>query len=167
MVKFSATLEKMGNKGEKTGWVYVLVPDDIANTLKPNNKKEFKAKGYIENFLIEDIAVIPVVEIGFIIAINVDIRKKIEKKQGDKINLQLQETIDIEKIPSSFLEEIKKNEIAFSFFYKLSVDEQNNFSNWIKSAKASDVIEKRIKFIIKACSLQMNYGQMMQAKKDW
>ncbi len=167
MVKFSATLEKMGNKAEKTGWIYILVPDDIANTIKPYNKKEFKVKGYIENILVEDIAVIPVVEIGFIIAINADIRKKIEKKQGENISLQLDETFNFEKMPGNFLDELKKNKIALSFFYKLTVDEQNNFSNWLKSAKASEIIDKRIKFIAKACSLQMNFGEMMQAKKDW
>ena len=39
MIKFSATLLKFREQGEKTGWTYIEVPVEIAQRLKPNNKK--------------------------------------------------------------------------------------------------------------------------------
>ena len=39
MVEFTATLEKFGKKGEKTGWTYIEIPADVAQEIKPGNKK--------------------------------------------------------------------------------------------------------------------------------
>ena len=39
MISFSATLMKFGQMGEKTGWTYIIVPKELAEKLKPGNKK--------------------------------------------------------------------------------------------------------------------------------
>ena len=36
MISFEATIQKFGNMGEKTGWIYIAVPVDIAVQIKPN-----------------------------------------------------------------------------------------------------------------------------------
>ena len=53
MVRFTVTIKKFGSKGEKTGWSYFEVPADIAQELKPGNKKEFKVKGKLDKFAIK------------------------------------------------------------------------------------------------------------------
>ena len=39
MVHFITTILKFDKQGEKTGWTYIEIPADIAEQLKPNNKK--------------------------------------------------------------------------------------------------------------------------------
>ena len=38
MIKFTATILKFNEQGEKTGWTYIEIPADIAQQIKPNNK---------------------------------------------------------------------------------------------------------------------------------
>jgi Domain of unknown function (DUF1905) len=166
MIHFSSSLLKMGNKGEKTGWIYILVPDEIANELKPNNRKSFKVRGEIDKVKIEDVPVLPVVEIGFILPVNAATRKQLNKKEGELVELKIEEMIDVEKLSVFLIEKLSRNEDAKIFFSSLSVEQQNNFSNWVKSAKADVVVDKRTDTIIKACNLKMDYGQMMKAKKE-
>jgi hypothetical protein len=45
MIKFTATLLKFDKQGEKTGWTYIEIPADLAQKLKPGNKKIFRVKG--------------------------------------------------------------------------------------------------------------------------
>ena len=44
MIKFTATIKQFAEQGEKTGWTYIDVPENIALQLKPNNKKSFRVK---------------------------------------------------------------------------------------------------------------------------
>ena len=53
MIKFSAILLKFQEQGEKTGWTYIEVPAEIAQQLKPNNKKSFRVKGYFDDYYFE------------------------------------------------------------------------------------------------------------------
>lgn len=43
-VQFIATIHRFESKGEKTGWTYIEIPVDIAQQLKPGNKKSFRVK---------------------------------------------------------------------------------------------------------------------------
>ena len=46
MVKFTTSILKFKEQGEKTGWTYIDVPAKIAEQLKPNNKKSFQREDY-------------------------------------------------------------------------------------------------------------------------
>lgn len=82
MVRFTTTIKKFGAKGEKTGWTYIEVPVDMAQELKPDNKKEFKVKGKLDKYAIKRISLIPMGGGLFIMALNADMRKAIGKKRG-------------------------------------------------------------------------------------
>lgn len=41
MIQFTAILDKFGEKGEKTGWTYFVVPAHIAHELNPSVKQPF------------------------------------------------------------------------------------------------------------------------------
>jgi len=81
MIKFSAILLKFSEQGEKTGWTYIEVPAEIAQQLKPNNKKSFRVKGYLDNYYFEEKALLPMGEGNFIMAIKTEIRKAISKRK--------------------------------------------------------------------------------------
>ncbi|MEJ7673490.1 MAG: DUF1905 domain-containing protein [Chitinophagaceae bacterium] len=76
MVQFSTVIKKFSNKGEKTGWTYIEISEAVAQMLKPNNKKSFRVKGSLDNYKFEGLALIPMGEGAFILALNALIRKK-------------------------------------------------------------------------------------------
>ena len=54
---------------------------------------------------------------------------------------------------------------ALMFFKSLSKSHQNYFSKWIDSAKTPETKANRIARTIEALSINMHYGQMLQASK--
>src|SRR5947209_11569480 len=90
MVKFSAKLLKFDEQGEKTGWTYVQIPEDIAQQLKPNNKKSFRVKGSIDNFKISSVALMPMGDGSFIMPFNASMRKGTGKRKGATVTLLLE-----------------------------------------------------------------------------
>ncbi|MEI9933350.1 MAG: DUF1905 domain-containing protein [Ferruginibacter sp.] len=72
---------KFGEQGEKTGWSYILVKKEIAEKLKPGNKKSFRVKGKLDEYSIKGIALVPMGEGNFIMAINATMRKAMVNKK--------------------------------------------------------------------------------------
>lgn len=56
MVEFAASIEKFGVQGEKTGWTYVNVPAAVAQQLMPGNKKSFRVKAWLDNYVFNGIS---------------------------------------------------------------------------------------------------------------
>ena len=79
MVTFKAMLQKFGSMGEKTGWTYIDIPEKIAQNIKPGFKKTFRVKGKIDEHCIKGLALTPMGDGNFILAVNASIRKVIEK----------------------------------------------------------------------------------------
>ena len=82
MIEFTATLKQFSEQGEKTGWTYIEIPIDIAQQLKPGNKKSFRVRGKLDKYPIEHIALMPMGAGVFIMAVNADMRKGMGKKKG-------------------------------------------------------------------------------------
>ena len=87
MIKFSATLLKFAEQGEKTGWTYIEVPAEIAQKLKSNNKKSFRVKGYLDDYYFEGKALLPMGEGIFIMALKTEITKAIGKRKGATVSV--------------------------------------------------------------------------------
>ncbi len=77
MIEFKVVIEKFSKQGEKTGWTYIEVSAEIAQKLKPGNKKTFRVKGYLDDFYFEGIALLPMGGGNFIMPLNASHRKKI------------------------------------------------------------------------------------------
>ena len=88
MVRFTATIHRFGQQGEKTGWTYVEIPADLAQKMKPGNRKEFKAKGKLDKHPIERISLLPMGGGKFILVLNAQLRKAIGKKHGAMVKVQ-------------------------------------------------------------------------------
>jgi len=119
MVKFSTTILKFDKQGEKTGWTYITISAKIAQQLKPGNKKSFRVKGTLDSFKIEKVALIPMGEGDFIMAINAGMRKGIKKQKG--ANLKVQLTVDASPIlpPSELIECMADEPEALQYFNSL------------------------------------------------
>lgn len=165
MIQFNTTIEKFGELGEKTGWTYILIPAKLAQELLPGNKKSFRVKGKLDDWSFKQLALIPMGEGDFILAINAEIRKKIKKQKGSKLSVQM----DLDKsdiaISPDLLECLEDDEAAKTFFNKIPGSHQKYYSKWIESAKTLETKAKRIAMAMKALSRQMSYSAMIREDK--
>jgi hypothetical protein len=167
VIKFTATLQKFKEQGEKTGWTYVEIPADIACKIKPNYKKSFRVKGSIDNYKFNAKSIIPMGEGNFIMPIDATIRKTIKKNRtGEKVVLQIQEDKAEVKISADLLVCLEEDAKAKSFFFNLPKSHQNYYSKWIESAKTDSTKAKRIAMAINGFNNNMTYPEMLRAERD-
>jgi len=89
VVQFNTTILQFAEQGEKTGWTYIRIPVDMAQKLKPGNKKTFRVKGKLDDHPIKNIALLPAGGGDFIMALNATMRKDIHKRKGSMLNWKL------------------------------------------------------------------------------
>lgn len=167
MVKYTTTILRFEKMGEKTGWTYIVVPADIAEELKPGHRQSFRVKGKLDNFKIAAVALMPMGDGSFIMALNADIRKGIAKKVGAKLDVQL--TADNNPDPVSspeFIECLKDEPAAFEYFNSLPKGHRNYFMKWIESAKTEPTKAKRIAQAVTAMSRKQDYPTMIRSNRN-
>lgn len=166
MVSYSTLIHKFADKGEKTGWTYINVPHDVAEQIKPNCKTSFRVKGLLDTFEINQIALVPMGDGDFIMAINAAMRKGIQKSAGATLHVNL-ELDDSELIISSdLLESLQDEPKALDAFNKMSPSHQRYYSNWIEDAKTIETKSKRIYQSIYGLAHGLNYGEMIRYFKE-
>jgi hypothetical protein len=167
VIKFSTTILKFDKQGEKTGWTYILIPAELAEKLKPDNKKSFRVKGKLDSFPFKQIALLPMGEGDFIMPLNTAIRKGIGKRKGAEVTVQMV----ADEAPFEFSKDmmacLKDDAKARENFNKLPGAEQRYFSKWIESAKTADTKAKRIAQMLNAMLKGWKYGQMIRANKGF
>ena len=165
MIKFTATLLKFDEQGEKTGWTFFEIPADLAQKLKPGNKKSFRVKGYLDSFAIKTVALIPMGEGKFIMPVNAAMRKGIGKRKGAQLSVRLE--VDDAPIlpPADLIACLEDEPKALEFFNSLSKSHQNYFTKWIESAKTESTKAKRIAQSVNALSKGHHFGIMLRALK--
>ena len=138
----------------------------IAKQLKPGNKKSFRVKGRLDDFEIEKVALIPMGEGDFIMAINAAMRKGIGKRKGAPLKVQL--SIDDSPIlpPAELLECMEDEPEALIYFNSLPQGHRNYFTKWIDSAKTDVTKAKRIALVIKTMVRKMDFGAMLREERD-
>lgn len=166
MVQFSTTILKFDKQGEKTGWTYINIPAKIAKQLKPGNKKSFRVKGKLDEFYIEKVALVPMGEGDFIMAINAVMRKGIGKQKGALLKVQIE--VDASPIlpPSELLECMADEPDALKYYNSLPQGHRNYFTKWIDSAKTDATKAKRIALVIKTMVRKMDFGAMLREERE-
>jgi uncharacterized protein YdeI (YjbR/CyaY-like superfamily) len=163
---FDATILKFNEQGEKTGWTYIEIPNEVVQQLKPNQKKSFRVTGKIDTFSIEKIALLPMGDGHFIMAINATMRKGIGKQKGAMVKVNL----DVDDVPVAIVSDLvtclKDEPLALKYFETLPKGHQNYFSNWIKSAKTTATKDKRIVMAVNALHNKMDFGFMIRQQKE-
>jgi hypothetical protein len=166
MIKFSTTILKFDQQGEKTGWTYITIPAKIAQQLKPHTKKSFRVKGSLDDFKIEKIALVPMGGGDFIMAINAAMRKGMGKRKGATIKVNIEADDAPILVPAELLECMADEPEALQYFNSLPQGHRNYFTKWIYSAKTTTTKAKRIALVIKTMVRKMDFGAMLRAERD-
>lgn len=164
-VTFKATLHKFDKKGEKTGWTFIDIGEDIIGQLKPGYKKSFRVKGRIDEYAFKGLSLLPMGEGDFIMTVNGVMRKKIRKKEGDTVLVELSEDKAPVKISEDLLACLVEDKKAKEFFESLPGSHRNYFSKWIESAKTPETKARRIAQSVSAFQNKQGYAEMMRANK--
>ncbi|QQL49828.1 YdeI/OmpD-associated family protein [Mucilaginibacter ginkgonis] len=164
MVKFQTVLQRFAEQGEKTGWTYIVVTSDLANTLKPSNKKSFRVKGFIDDLPIAGVALIPWGDGSFIMAINAVMRKGLHKSAGAMVSVGLETHDDfVIEMPEDMAEAFSYEQPeALDFFNSLPRGHRDYFIKWITSAKTEPTRATRIANTINAASRRIGYSEMIR-----
>ncbi len=166
MVEFNTIILKFADQGEKTGWTYIYIPADIAQQLLPDNKKSFRVKGMLDSFPVNGLALMPMGEGNFIMALKADIRKGIRKGEGAMLKVSLAYDPDYKvEIPADLQECFDAEPEAFDFYNSLAKSHRDYFVKWINEAKTEPTRIKRIVNTVNAMVNRMDYGQMIRSLK--
>ncbi|RYY34685.1 MAG: DUF1905 domain-containing protein [Sphingobacteriaceae bacterium] len=166
MIDFTTIILQFGANGDKTGWTYIEIPADVAQEMKPGNKRSFRIRGLLDNHAIAGVAVMPLGEGKFILALNTDMRKGIRKAPGAMLRLQLEEDTDfVVIIPDDLAECLEYEPEANEFFMNLAKSHRNYFIKWIDSAKTQPTRDKRIAQTVNAMVKRWDYGMMIRSSK--
>jgi len=166
MVRFNATILQFAEQGEKTGWSYIHIPASIAQQLKPGNKKSFRVKGKLDEYEIKGISLMPMGEGDFIMALKASLRKAIGKNKGAKLSVQLEADNNKLKPPAEFIECLRDEPDALSFYKQLPLSHQNYFTNWIRAAKTDATRARRIAQSVNALAKKFHFGQLLRSLKQ-
>jgi hypothetical protein len=165
MVQFTTTILQFAEQGEKTGWTYIEIPADIADKLKPGNKKSFRVKGKLDSYPIKKIALLPMGGGKFIMALNAAMRKAIGKKKGAMLNVKIEEDHAAILINKELMLCLTDEPEALKKFNKLPKSHQNYYSKWVESAKTEPTKTRRIAMVVNAMSKGMTFAEMMRAAR--
>ncbi|MEO6355587.1 MAG: YdeI/OmpD-associated family protein [Ferruginibacter sp.] len=166
MVQFTTTILKFGEQGEKTGWTYIVIPAALAQQLLPGNKKSFRVKGKLDEHTISGMALIPMGEGDFIMALKADLRKAIGKQKGAQLLVKLAIDAKPYEVNGLLMECLQDEPAAKHYFQSLPKSHQHYFSKWIESAKTEPTKTKRIAMAVNAMSKKMDFGQMLRSAKE-
>ena len=166
MIKCTATIQKFDAQGEKTGWTYITITAAIAKKINPGVKKSYRVKGKLDDFEIDKVALMPMGEGDFIMAINAAMRKGIGKRKGATVQLQLE--LDNAAIipPVELMECLQDEPAALQYFNSLPQGHRNYFTRWIDSAKTDATKTKRIVLVVKTMVRKMDFGAMLREERD-
>ncbi|MBL7931779.1 MAG: DUF1905 domain-containing protein, partial [Bacteroidia bacterium] len=121
MPSFKSIIQKSASKDQQMGWTYVEIPDDVILKLKLKSRREFRIKGNIDDVKIERLAVYPVKNGGFIIALNADLRKKLGKREGAMISVKFEIDSSGTKQSDELMECLKEDKVALTQFNAMTL----------------------------------------------
>lgn len=132
-------LEKFPGKG---GWTYVIISE-----IPQNIKRKFgmvKVKGSIDDYPLLGYNLMPMGTGQLFLPVKAEIRKKIAKKEGDWVSVELYADDSGLAIPEELLDCLKDEPKAYENFLKLAESAQKEYRDWVYSAKKDETKVARI-----------------------
>ena len=166
MVRYTTVIRKFGSMGEKTGWTYIEISAEQAEMLNAGVRTSYRVKGKLDDYRINQIAILPMGNGDFIMPLNAAIRKEIDKKEGAMLKVQLTEDKSEFIFNSDFMECLADEPAASAFFQSLAGSHQRYFSKWIDSAKTEPTRTKRIALAVNALAKKWGYPEMIRASQE-
>ena len=105
---FSAIIEKFGENGDKTGWHYLTLPQEIATQLHPQNRKSFRVKGFLDAVAVSQLTAMPKADGDYLIALKGELRRKLRKGEGATVMLRLEKDEAVFEVPALLTEASKQ-----------------------------------------------------------
>jgi hypothetical protein len=167
MISFNTTILQFGDQGEKTGWSYIEISADQAQELKPNTRTSFRVRGMLDSSAVSGMALMPMGDGNFIMALKADVRKRIHKNAGAMLQVSIEEDTDYKvEIPAELQEFFDFEPDASDFFFSLPKSHRDYFIKWIDQAKTAETRAKRIVNTANATLRKLKYNEMMRAMKE-
>lgn len=164
VVEIKGILEKFDKQGEKTGWTYIRIPSIKAKAISPINTI-YRVKGFIDDYAIKQIAILPMGEGDFIMPINGTMRKALRKSQGAPIVLKLQYDPSELEPDSDFMDCLADYPKAKAHYLSLPQSHKNYFTKWLGTVKSEVIKAERIAMAVDALSRGLGFGEMLREKK--
>lgn len=167
-IEFDTLILQFAEQGEKTGWSYLHIPADLAQQMKPGNKKSFRVRGMLDGCAVSGMALMPMGEGDFIMALKAEVRKRLRKEKGAMLHVKLEEDVDYKvEIPTELQECFEFEPEALDFFNSLAKSHRDYFIKWIEQAKTNETRAKRIINTVNAMLRKWDYGKMIrEMRKD-
>lgn len=165
MLRFTTKILQFAEMGEKTGWTYIRIPAAVAQKLSPD-KKSFRVKGRLDDHPIQKMALIPMGEGDFIMALNAGVRKAIRKQQGASLRVELEVDKAIIQPPKALLDCLADEPAALAWFKGLPKSHQNYFGTWVRTAKLESTRTRRIACVVTAMVRHLTFAEMLRARTD-
>lgn len=121
-------------------WTIVSVPFDTQNVF--GTRRAVRVKGRIDECFFDDISLMPLGDGTHFLTVRNELRKKIGKKAGDKVSIELEQDNAKIKVPGELTEALQASEEASQFFAAMSESQQRFL---IRAICTSRVTETRIK----------------------
>jgi hypothetical protein len=123
-------LKKYPGKG---GWTYTAIPEIVQNKHTPFGW--VSVKGSIDHHEINNYKLMPMGNGQLFLPVKAEIRKKIGKKEGDWVQVVL----FADNVPAEVVEEIllclQDDDLAYKIYLTLTKSQQQEYLDWIYSAK--------------------------------
>jgi len=132
-------LQKYPGKG---GWVYAVIEE--IGTDKRARGGWVQVSGTVDGFALTRYKLMPMRDGNLFFPIRAEIRKAINKKEGDTVDIILYADNSAIEIPEEFLLCLEDEPAAKAFFFKLTESEQSYYVKWIYEAKQEITKTKRI-----------------------
>lgn len=123
-------LERFPGKG---GWTFARIPEILQD--KKAHFGWVKVKGTIDGYEISKYHLMPMGNGSLFLPVKAEIRKKIQKKEGDKVHVILYLDNEPLEIPEEMLLCLQDEPAALKYFKSISESEQKFYIQWIYSAK--------------------------------
>jgi len=117
---------------------------------------------------VRGMALMPMGEGNFIMALKAEVRKGIHKNAGAVLQVRLEEDTDYKvEMPADLQECFDFEPDALEFFNTLAKSHRDYFIKWIDSAKTRETREKRVVNTINAMLRKWSYNVMLrEMRKD-
>lgn len=165
VLKTEKVIQKFNKKGEKTSWSYLEISAEEAQLLNPNVLTSFDVKGWLDNVKINNKSLLPMGQGNFILSLNSDLRKKLNKTVGDVISINIRRDDVGYELDPDLMMALDAEQRSLHFFESLTGSHQKYFSKWIQSAKTIETKANRIAETILAMSNKLGYPEMIRARK--
>ncbi|MBK9271162.1 MAG: DUF1905 domain-containing protein [Saprospiraceae bacterium] len=130
LINRTVVLKKIAGKG---GWTYAEIPEILPDAHAPFGWR--RVKGSIDGFEFNGYHLMPMGNGQLFLPVKAQIRKTIDKKEGDSIHVILYEDPLPKEVPEELLNLLKDDFEASKRFSHLKLEERKKYSDWIYSAK--------------------------------